>query len=104
MLIKLFLVLAMNGEKLYFVATEKELIDKNGYSTFTSAFHVCFALFFNFGMKFPKDVSTTLEMIQRYILQDHPDTGTKSKKVESSKKKVISLISKLKEFKRSNKL
>ncbi|CAH0555858.1 unnamed protein product [Brassicogethes aeneus] len=86
----------MSGQKIYNVAMEKNLISDKGYPSFTEAFYICFCLFFNFGVKFPRNVSTTLEMIQRYILNDHPDTGTKSKKVEASKRKVIALITKLK--------
>lgn len=88
----------LNGEKIYNVAIEKQFIDtEKCYVSFLDAFLLCFSSYYNFGVRFPKDISTTLEMIQRYVLNDHPDSGTKSKKVSASKKKVISLIKKLKD-------
>ncbi|KAK4886629.1 hypothetical protein RN001_002900 [Aquatica leii] len=52
---------------------------------FTEALQVAFAIYFNMNLKYPKAISTTLEMIQRYFLKIHPDSGTKSQKISSSK-------------------
>lgn len=70
---------------------------ENG-ENFTEALKMCFAMYFNFDLMYPKDVSTTLEFIQRYFYKIHPDSGTKSKKLSTSKKRVINLINKLCKF------
>lgn len=75
---------------------EKMITNKNAYETFSQAFRVCFFLYFIFNTQYGKEVSTTMEMVQRYMFKLHPDSGTKSKKISSSKRKVISLITKLK--------
>ncbi|KAK4885821.1 hypothetical protein RN001_002092 [Aquatica leii] len=54
---------------------------------FTEALQVAFALYFNMNLEYPKAISTTLEMIQRYFLKIHPDSGTKSQKISFFKKK-----------------
>ncbi|KAK4882214.1 hypothetical protein RN001_005533 [Aquatica leii] len=53
---------------------------------FTEALQIAFALYFNMNLEYPKAISTTLEMIQRYFLKIHQDSGTKSQKISSSKK------------------
>lgn len=71
-------------------------VDENGYDNFLIAFQVAFSIFFNLNLQFPKKLSITLEMIQRYFLKIHPDAGTKSKKTPRSKQRVINLINSLK--------
>jgi hypothetical protein len=56
-------------------------------------FEVVFSLYFNLNMRYPKNVSNTLEFIQRYILNINPDQGSKIKKKNLNK--IISLINKL---------
>lgn len=78
---------------------EKMVLSCSAYFTFIKAFKVCFALYFNFNIMYPKGICTTLEMIQRYHLKIHPDSGTKSKKICMSKKKVVNLITQLAKLK-----
>lgn len=53
---------------------------------FIEAFIVLFALYFNFNLQYPKEVSNTLEFIQPYHFKMHPEgAGTKSKKKPFSK-------------------
>lgn len=54
-----------------------------------------FGLYFILNLEYPKEISTFLEMLQRYFLKIHPDNGSKSKKITSSKRKVISMIKSL---------
>lgn len=76
---------------------EHEITQNNGYTSFTESFKICFALFFIMNLEYPKKLSTTLEMIQRFIFKIHPDSGTKSKRVPGAKKKVIALMVKIKD-------
>lgn len=76
---------------------EHEIIQANGCTSFVEAFKIFFALFYIMNLEYPKKLSTTLEMIQRYIFKIHPDSGTKSKRVPTAKKKVIALMVKLKD-------
>lgn len=57
-----------------------------------------FGLYFILNLEYPKTVSHTLEFIQRYFLKIHPDQGTKSRKMKTSKKRIIALINKLKDM------
>lgn len=62
---------------------------------FLEGLSAAFGLHFILNLEYPKGVSTILEMVQRYFLKIHPDSGSKSKKISSSKRKVISLIKKI---------
>lgn len=71
------------------------LLGKSNCTTFFEALRVVFCLYFNFNLMYPKILSVTMEMVQRYYFKHHPDFGTKSNKKSTSKKKVIALINKL---------
>lgn len=68
-------------------------IDK--LESFTEAFIVMFSLYFILNLEYNKQISATMETIQRYVFKIHPDAGSKSKNVSSSKKKAINLINSL---------
>lgn len=63
--------------------------------TLVDAVMETFGLYFILNLEYPKEISTFLEMFQRYHLKIHPDIRTKSKKKSSSKKKIIFLIKQL---------
>lgn len=74
------------------------VIEKNVFSsveTFDAALEMAFGAFYIFNLEYPKNICTTLEMIQRYFLKIHPDQGSRSKKQGATKKKVIGLMTKL---------
>lgn len=70
---------------------EKEEIFED--TSFIETFLVCFGLYFVMNLVFPKEAATTLEMIQRFHLKIHPDSGTKAK--SASKGKVLTLMKNL---------
>lgn len=63
-------------------------------NSFEKAIKLLFAIYFNFNLMYPKKISVTLEMVQKYFFKVHPDSGTKSSHTPS-KKIVISFINKL---------
>lgn len=81
------------------VVYENNLTTDTGFNTFGEAFQFAFALYFNCNLKYPSGISLSLELLQRYFLKIHPDSGTKStpqsKKNKNLKSRVISLINKL---------
>ncbi|XP_050312063.1 uncharacterized protein LOC126747450 [Anthonomus grandis grandis] len=79
----------------FWIYLEKQQICSEGYETLEEAFKVLFAIFFNLNIKYPPKTYVTLELIQRYIFKIHPDTGSKSKNVAATKKKIFSLLNKL---------
>lgn len=88
----------LESDNTYYIYVEKTRTNIEGYNTFTEAFKVTFAFFFNFNLEYPRHCSTTLEFIQRYVLKIHPDVGSKTKKINSIKKKVINLMNLLAKF------
>lgn len=88
-----FVLFQMKEEKRKFPFTWKKTVLVISHS-FEEALKLLFAVYFNFNLMYPKKVSVTLEMIQRYFFKVHPDSGTKSSNTPS-KKKVISFINKL---------
>ncbi|KAG5871480.1 hypothetical protein JTB14_032194 [Gonioctena quinquepunctata] len=79
---------------IYYVYFEKENIGNDGEATFLDALKVAYA-YFILNIKYPKDLSTTMEFLQRMFLKIHPDSGSKSKKVSAVRKKVFNFINKL---------
>lgn len=59
------------------------------------ALKFCLALYFILNVQYPKQISCTLEMLQRYHLKIHPDTGSKSEGV-TVKRKVLNLMTRMK--------
>lgn len=78
------------------IVIEKQTIAE--FMNFMEAFECLFAVYYNFNMAYPKQTACILEFIQRYILKIHPDQGTKNKKKNSSKLKIISLTNKLRDM------
>lgn len=62
-----------------------------------AAFKFMFAAYYIFNLCYPKQLSHTLEFVQRYFLKLNPEQGTKSKKGTISK--IISLLTKLRQMK-----
>lgn len=83
---------------IYYVYLEKERIVNDGHETFEEAFKVSFALYFVFNLVYPKEITTVMELIQRMMLKIHPDVGSKSKKVNQTKKKVFNFMNKFKNY------
>ncbi|CAH0559188.1 unnamed protein product [Brassicogethes aeneus] len=75
----------------YKVFLEREEIFED--TSFIESFLFCFGLYFVMNLMFPKEAAATLEMIQRFHLKIHPDSGTKSK--SASKGKVLTLMKNL---------
>ncbi|KAG5880129.1 hypothetical protein JTB14_027503 [Gonioctena quinquepunctata] len=80
---------------IYYVYFEKENVGNDGEATFLDALKVAYALYFILNIKYPKDLSTTMEFLQRMFLKIHPDSGSKSKKVSAVRNKVFNFINKL---------
>ncbi|XP_074040911.1 uncharacterized protein [Leptinotarsa decemlineata] len=83
-------------ENNFFVYYEKGAINQKGFSTFNEAFQIAFSLYFNLNLKYPSNISLTMEFVQRYFLKIHPDSGTKSRSV--GLKRVINLMNKMKKM------
>lgn len=73
-------------EKVAVISDVEKLIDAVAYT---------FALYFILNVEYPEKLSCLLEMIQRYFFKIHPDQGSKSKKLNQTKRKVITLMNKL---------
>ncbi|KAF5274680.1 hypothetical protein FQR65_LT16903 [Abscondita terminalis] len=71
----------------------KELVHLRS-ELFLEALKITMALYYNFNVSYPKEISNTLEFIQRYMLKINPDQGSKSNKKNNYK--IVSLINKLK--------
>ncbi|KAG5875152.1 hypothetical protein JTB14_025585 [Gonioctena quinquepunctata] len=80
-------------KNIYLLYYEKCCVDEKGCQSFDDAFRIAFAFYFNFDLKYPSDISLTLEFVQRYFFKIHPDTGPKANKASFSK--IINLINKL---------
>nr|XP_023012729.1 uncharacterized protein LOC111502798 isoform X1 [Leptinotarsa decemlineata] len=81
----------------YLVYYEKTPVNPNGFSTFEEAFQLAFAIYFNFNLKYPANISLTMEFIQRYFFKIHPDSGSKANKPSFSR--VVNLMNKLRRMK-----
>lgn len=90
-----FIIVKESQTKFYIAMEGKILLNNTSCHDFMEALRIVFCLYFIFNLMYPKDLSLTLEMIQRYYVKHHPDYGTKSSKKSSSKKKVIAFINKL---------
>lgn len=80
----------------FYVYVEKELFVEG--TSFVDAFQLAFGLYFILNMKYPQKCSATLEMVQRYFLKIHPDSGSRCHKGDACKKKVLNLMKKLSDF------
>lgn len=65
---------------------------------FYEALQMLMSSYYVFNMEYPTHCACTLEFIQKYFLNIHPDTGTKSRK-NATKYKVLSLFNKLRDIK-----
>ncbi|CAH0554613.1 unnamed protein product [Brassicogethes aeneus] len=74
-----------------------ENLRSNPVNDFESAFLMTFALYFIFGLEYPKKNACTFEFIQRYFFKIHQESGTKSS-IKNVKNKVFNLILKLSNF------
>ncbi|XP_063903736.1 uncharacterized protein LOC135123169 isoform X3 [Zophobas morio] len=83
-------------ENQFYIYMEKERVVQ--CKSFFQALECCFSLYFIFNLHYPKETSTFLEMIQRYFLKIHPDSGSKSRKLSASKKNVLGLMRKLRDI------
>ncbi|KAG5900594.1 hypothetical protein JTB14_017452 [Gonioctena quinquepunctata] len=72
---------------IHYVYFKKKNIGNDGEATFLDALKVAYALYFILNKKYPKDLSTTMEFLQRMFLKIHPDSGSKSKKVSAVRKR-----------------
>lgn len=79
-----------------------EITHNVAYSTFGDAFKAAFGLFFILNCTYTKKFAMTLEFIQRYALKIYPDTGSKSKSIPKSKKKLITLINNIAKFEKND--
>ncbi|VEN62885.1 unnamed protein product [Callosobruchus maculatus] len=86
-----------NAEPRFYLYVEKNLIHLDGYETFIEAFKIAMAIFFILNLRYVRTLETTLELVQRYFLKIHPDAGSKTKKATASKRKVLNLLSNLKQ-------
>lgn len=91
--LKKFLFSANNQGKEFFVYLEKTKVMK--CDSFLESFMICFGMYFVMNLEYPKEISLFLEFIQRYYMKIHPDTGSKSKKLPLSKRRVINLMNQL---------
>ncbi|KAG5884514.1 hypothetical protein JTB14_021650 [Gonioctena quinquepunctata] len=85
-----------NSEYIYYLFYDKCNVNEKGYKTFEAAFRLAFALYFNFNLKYPADISLIMEFVQRYFFKIHPDAGSKANKPSFSR--VVNLINKLSRF------
>lgn len=91
-LLLLLFVAGTNPEEMYVFLEKKPVIK---VETFGEGLQIMFGLYFVFNLEYPKQASCVLELLQRYILKIHPDVGTKSKTLNTSKRKVISFLNKI---------
>ena len=63
-----FLYLDIQGEKMYYIMVEGININ-NGTKSFHEALKQTFAVYYIFNMAYPKEVSASLEFIQKYFLK-----------------------------------
>lgn len=68
------------------------LIDKT--CCFYEALQMLMASYYIFNMEYPTSSTCTLEFLQKYFLNIHPDCGTKSRK-STTKYRVLSFFNKL---------
>ncbi|KAG5868724.1 hypothetical protein JTB14_001057 [Gonioctena quinquepunctata] len=80
---------------IYYVYFEKDTVGNDGEATFLDALKVAYALYFILNIKYPKDLSTTMEFLQRMFLKIHLDSGSKSKKASAVRMKFFNFINKL---------
>lgn len=64
--------------------------------TFIDGFMGCFGLYFVLNLMYPKPIAITMEMVQRFHLKIHPDSGTSA--TSASKGKVLILMKNLTNF------
>lgn len=76
---------------------EDHLIHSEGFETFIEAFKVLFATFMIFNIKYPKQISLTLELIQRYFFKINPSSPS-GNRMSTNTSKTISFIEKLKKL------
>lgn len=68
---------------------------------FYEALEILMSAYYVFNMEYPTQCACTLEFIQKYFLNIHPLSGTKSRKV-ATKYKVLSLFNKLRDIEEKN--
>lgn len=92
LMVKLSFFLENENGKTYYIQLENQKIGPQ--NDFEIVFLLAFALYFNFGLCYPKECSCTFEFIQRYVFKIHQESGTKSLS-KNVKTKVFTLITKL---------
>lgn len=77
-----FVLEESDGRKTYYIHMERQLVEPDhlNFKTYQDAFVVWFAFYFNFKIQYPKEVRTTMDMVQRYYFKIHPDSGGRMKK------------------------
>ncbi|XP_031329792.1 uncharacterized protein LOC116167002 [Photinus pyralis] len=84
-------IIFAQDENKYIVVIEKIPINE-GSGSFIGALKEFYACFFVFNMKYPSKANSTLEVLQRYFMKTHPDSGTKSTTYTKSKSAVIRFV------------
>lgn len=86
----------------YFVYFEKEPLNLEPYESFEDSFKVCMSIYFIYNLQYPNKITTLLELVQRMFLKIHPDSGSKSKKINPIKRKVFNFMNKFRNSSKSN--
>ena len=86
--------LESDPQTIYHVVLERQVVIPS-VVTLKDAVSWAFGLYFIMNLEYPDEVSAVLEMMQRFFLKIHPDQGSKSKRITSTKRKVIGLMNKL---------
>lgn len=80
---------------MFYLYIENVLIERT--CCFYEALEMLMSVYYIFNMEYPVKSACTLEFLQKYFLNIHPISGTKSRKV-STKTKVLSLFNKLRDI------